>query len=453
MPFNYPFSFIKIYWFIFISNCLKVSGDYILQQSSVSIIEERSQAVNSVEQSKEKSPANLLKRQKTSNECDAKTVEHKDQQAKETENILSRESEYTVDDNKDAPVRKKDGAHSEKEYPAQEEVKTEVQMDSENMNGVMVTNMKHVTKSRLLGDRDTSLPPKADKYRIRSSIADGEAALPPSKRRQRALEAMSACAAEAAEVVECQQTGKNIIIKDDKIIMAAEISSMPKTHDLDSAVQPILSGHQKVNASQSGEEIVKRGNHLSSDNHLKSKSNAGVGVLDHKKDSDLPLHSPKAFESGKPKQPKSSNQNKASEGLRASTEKLDVKPKFKAAKNIHGTEKLIGKLPHNSEKHQDQHIKHGKQHEHHQEQPGKHGKHQDTASKHSDATSKPQEHHGKLAGMNNSKVSGMPKVPLDVKPGLKQTIKGANAMMSGRFEILGAPKLQIESNPNKVREA
>ncbi|KAJ7566053.1 hypothetical protein O6H91_02G086200 [Diphasiastrum complanatum] len=45
-----------------------------------------------------------------------------------------------------------------------------------------------------------SLPLKADKHRIRSSLFDGEAALPPSKRRQRALEAMTACVAEAASV-------------------------------------------------------------------------------------------------------------------------------------------------------------------------------------------------------------------------------------------------------------
>ncbi|KAH9312651.1 hypothetical protein KI387_027686, partial [Taxus chinensis] len=46
--------------------------------------------------------------------------------------------------------------------------------------------------------RDPCLPHKADKYRLRGSLADDEAALPPSKRLHRALEAMSACAAEAA---------------------------------------------------------------------------------------------------------------------------------------------------------------------------------------------------------------------------------------------------------------
>lgn len=47
-------------------------------------------------------------------------------------------------------------------------------------------------------ERGTSLPPKADKDRMRKAAFDGEAALPPSKRRHRALEAMSACEAEAA---------------------------------------------------------------------------------------------------------------------------------------------------------------------------------------------------------------------------------------------------------------
>ncbi|XP_057837984.2 protein HUA2-LIKE 2 isoform X2 [Cryptomeria japonica] len=48
--------------------------------------------------------------------------------------------------------------------------------------------------------RDTCLPHKADKYRLRGSLADDETALPPSKRLHRALEAMSACAAEAASL-------------------------------------------------------------------------------------------------------------------------------------------------------------------------------------------------------------------------------------------------------------
>jgi len=47
-------------------------------------------------------------------------------------------------------------------------------------------------------ERGTSLPPKADKDRMRKAALDGEAALPPSKRRNRAFAAMSACEAEAA---------------------------------------------------------------------------------------------------------------------------------------------------------------------------------------------------------------------------------------------------------------
>jgi len=47
-------------------------------------------------------------------------------------------------------------------------------------------------------ERGTSLPPKADKDRMRKAALDGEAALPPSKRRNRAFAAMTACEAEAA---------------------------------------------------------------------------------------------------------------------------------------------------------------------------------------------------------------------------------------------------------------
>lgn len=47
-------------------------------------------------------------------------------------------------------------------------------------------------------ERGSSLPPKADKDRMRKAALDGEAALPPSKRRNRAFAAMSACEAEAA---------------------------------------------------------------------------------------------------------------------------------------------------------------------------------------------------------------------------------------------------------------
>jgi hypothetical protein len=47
-------------------------------------------------------------------------------------------------------------------------------------------------------ERGTSLPPKADKDRMRKAALDGEAGLPPSKRRNRAFAAMSACEAEAA---------------------------------------------------------------------------------------------------------------------------------------------------------------------------------------------------------------------------------------------------------------
>ena len=56
-------------------------------------------------------------------------------------------------------------------------------------------------------ERGTSLPPKADKDRMRKAALDGEAALPPSKRRNRAFAAMSACEAEAAtaSAAECRE--------------------------------------------------------------------------------------------------------------------------------------------------------------------------------------------------------------------------------------------------------
>ncbi|KAH9323709.1 hypothetical protein KI387_018348 [Taxus chinensis] len=59
-------------------------------------------------------------------------------------------------------------------------------------------NFLHGEKSLHLLGMATCLPPKADKYRLRSSLQGDEAALPPSKRRHRAQEAMSACVAEAA---------------------------------------------------------------------------------------------------------------------------------------------------------------------------------------------------------------------------------------------------------------
>nr|XP_024381171.1 protein HUA2-LIKE 1-like [Physcomitrium patens] len=71
-------------------------------------------------------------------------------------------------------------------------------------------------------ERGTSLPPKADKDRMRKAALDGEAALPPSKRRHRAYAAMSACEAEAATAsaaesreqagngVACNQDGNDV---------------------------------------------------------------------------------------------------------------------------------------------------------------------------------------------------------------------------------------------------
>ncbi|XP_057820295.2 uncharacterized protein LOC131033169 isoform X2 [Cryptomeria japonica] len=59
-------------------------------------------------------------------------------------------------------------------------------------------NSSHGEKSSFVLGKAMCLPPKADKYRLRSSLPGDEAALPPSKRRHRAQEAMSACVAEAA---------------------------------------------------------------------------------------------------------------------------------------------------------------------------------------------------------------------------------------------------------------
>lgn len=59
-------------------------------------------------------------------------------------------------------------------------------------------DLLHGQMPSILIERPTCLPPKADKYRLRSSLPSDEAALPPSKRRHRAQEAMSACVAEAA---------------------------------------------------------------------------------------------------------------------------------------------------------------------------------------------------------------------------------------------------------------
>jgi len=69
-------------------------------------------------------------------------------------------------------------------------------------------DLPHGQMSSIFMERPTCLPPKADKYRLRSSLPSDEAALPPSKRRHRAQEAMSACVAEAATaLVEPVTTG------------------------------------------------------------------------------------------------------------------------------------------------------------------------------------------------------------------------------------------------------
>eukprot|EP01018_Ginkgo_biloba_P025613 Gb_39860 [translate_table: standard] len=65
----------------------------------------------------------------------------------------------------------------------------------------------HCQDSTIYVERDHCLPLKADKYRLRGSLADDETALPPSKRLHRALEAMSAYAAESDTVsIEVQST-------------------------------------------------------------------------------------------------------------------------------------------------------------------------------------------------------------------------------------------------------
>lgn len=69
-------------------------------------------------------------------------------------------------------------------------------------------DLPHGQVPSILMERATCLPPKADKYHLRSSLLSDEAALPPSKRRHRAQEAMSACVAEAATAsVEPMTTG------------------------------------------------------------------------------------------------------------------------------------------------------------------------------------------------------------------------------------------------------
>ena len=75
-----------------------------------------------------------------------------------------------------------------------------------------------------------TLPPKNDKYRLRSSLPSDEAALPPSKRRHRAQEAMSACVAEAATaLVVPMATG--VTWQDDAYKISADEESYTKCFD------------------------------------------------------------------------------------------------------------------------------------------------------------------------------------------------------------------------------
>lgn len=125
--------------------------------------------------------------------------------------IISANSKSTGGDISGSGAKAKD-ADEHLPFPKRARVREEKVLSSEDRSAE--GKQKHVTaghsglggadvekdsprdvKSR---ERGTSLPPKADKDRIRKAALDGEAALPPSKRRHRAFEAMSACEAEAA---------------------------------------------------------------------------------------------------------------------------------------------------------------------------------------------------------------------------------------------------------------
>ena len=83
-----------------------------------------------------------------------------------------------------------------------------------------------------LMERPMCFPPKADKYRLRSSLSSDEAALPPSKRCHRAQEAMSACVVEATTaLVEPLATG--VTGQDDAYNISADEKSYTKCFDND----------------------------------------------------------------------------------------------------------------------------------------------------------------------------------------------------------------------------
>lgn len=93
-------------------------------------------------------------------------------------------------------------------------------------------DLPHGQMSSIFMERPMCLPPKADKYRLRSSLPSDEAALPPSKRRHRAQEAMSACVAEAATaLVEPVATG--VTGQDDAYKISADEKSYTKCFDND----------------------------------------------------------------------------------------------------------------------------------------------------------------------------------------------------------------------------
>ncbi|MCO5611476.1 hypothetical protein L7F22_065729 [Adiantum nelumboides] len=290
--------------------------------------------------------------------------------------------------------------------------------------------VKQATDSRFTAERDTSLPPKADKYRIRSSIADGEAALPPSKRRQRALEAMSACAAEAAAVesstkveefdlpaaVQSSHENETQSIKQEEPHLLQHPSpqiAVEKPQDCELRMQSVLAEHENLPASQPGDDEEKLAEstslneqHIAGSETTKPSSNGGPSLT---KDLDTTVLTPRKGESGKSRQLKGASHGKIADGSKASSD---------------GKSKLKAKIFDAS---------------------------QDKAA-HDNAVKHP-EHFPKQIVLSQSRGVGLSKVPSETKSGFKDLIRATSSNEKSRLEILGAFRTQEESNTNKVRAA
>ena len=261
-------------------------------------------------------------------------------------------------------------------------------------------------KSRFPSQRDISLPPKAEKYRIRST-ADGETTLSPFNHRQLALAAINPCASEVSSLVEissarksdlvkCNEAEKYSSVKGEKAISSDNFvsqNSLKRFHGPNSEAQVM---HKKTNGLQihnlmsSELAIAKSERKLSmGGSELKVKQYSEVAV------------SLKKLETGKVVERRVNSMDKSESKSRA------------MSKNIPHHEGSFEEVAHETIRtHQDQVLK----------QP---------IVSHFGATI-------------------LSRMPSDTKSTMNDI---NNSGLRGRSENLGASKVQLESSTNKVRAA